>query len=461
MSISLVAFFCKRLPKVALLIFLIASSATQSYAKDWAYTVKPNDTLWDLCLTYTTQKNCWLTVGEYNGVSYPPSLAPGTRIKFPVAWLKVQPVSAVMMFVVGDVQLTLPNGEVKPALVGDELPMDSEVKVSTGGTATLQFADGALLVLEENSHIVMDLLTQHQDTGMVNTQLNLLLGAAKSRVPKRQPRSNFSVSTPSAIAAVRGTEFRVSARAGQMQGEVFEGLVNIAKPHNTSLATHPKNTAPAAQALDVKKNYGINVKDGEALGEAIALLPPITWVTTADDVNLPYTLMWNVLPKASRYKVELLVSAKTEEVISSHYQVDNTWLLPIDKNQCFTVRISAIDAFNLQGMPAVRNICAAKPLPPIKQLTLDEYQLQWPPVEGAYMYRIESSVDSDFSSPILIDYTCQTAYQLTGEEKGLYIRVAPVDEQNRIGLAGIHIKVEPADSQGIIATILFMLMLAL
>ncbi|WP_156312393.1 FecR family protein [Marinagarivorans algicola] len=444
---------------MALLIFLSVSSVTSSYAKDWAYTVRPNDTLWDLCLTYTTQKNCWLTIGEYNGVSYPPSLAPGTRIKFPVGWLKVQPVPAVIMFVVGEVQLTLPSGELKPAQIDDKLTMGAEVKVSSQSSVTLKFADGALLVVEENSHIVMDTLTQHQGTGMVNTQLNLLSGAAKSRVPKRQPRSNFSVSTPSAIAAVRGTEFRVSTSEGQMQGEVFEGLVNIAKPHNASLAARKNNTV--LQAVDVEKQYGLSVKKNEVLGSPIALLPAVTWVTAINDVHLPYTLLWNAQPKASRYKVELLVSDKTEEVISSHYQVGHTWLLPIEQNQCFTVRVSAIDAFNLQGMPAVRHLCAAKPLAAIKQLALNDNQLQWPSIEHANMYRIEGSVDSDFSSPILIDYTCQTTYQLTDEEKGLYIRVIAVDEQGRIGLAGTQVQVKQAGPQGMIATILFMLMLAL
>lgn len=431
-----------------------------SYAKDWVYTVKPGDTLWDLCLNYTTHKNCWLEVGAYNGVGYPPSLAPGTRIRFPVPWLKAQPAPAAITFVAGNVQVIQPSGEKKQALVNDVLAMGSAVVVAEQATATLQFADGATLILESNSHIEMNLLTQHQHTGMVNTQLNLLSGAAKSRVPKRQPRSNFSVSTPSAIAAVRGTDFRISASEGIMRGEVFEGLVNIAKEKNT-VSANKKTSALTYNSIDLAKNYGVFVKKGEPLTKPIKLLGPVAGLTNETHVSLPYTLTWQPLAKAVNYKIELLAQNKTEEVFVSHYQKETQWRLPIDQNQCFTVRISAIDQFDLQGMPATRDMCASQPLSAVQKLTLNKRLLNWQPLVGAKSYRIEASANESFESPEVIAQTTQTFYELNREFEGRYLRVVVVDQQDLTGSASDVVEFKASNTQGIIATVLFMLLLAL
>ena len=425
--------------------------STSASAKDWVYTVKPGDTLWDLCLTYTTHKTCWLEVGKYNGVGYPPSLAPGTRIRFPVPWLKAQPAPASLIYAAGNVQIIASGLPARAAVVGDILPMGAQVKTLEGSSATVQFADGATLVLEPQSHVVMDLLTRHEQTGMVNTRLNLLSGAAKSRVPKRKPRSQFSVSTPSAIAAVRGTDFRVSADAGQMRSEVFEGNIEVANP--------PKSSK--VQRVELAENFGLRVEAGKPLGQPVALLAAVEWMDDVVDITLPYTLTWQVLPLAKRYKVELLAPSEAEEIMASDYVLEATWVLPLQQAQCFTARVSAIDALGLQGMPAERKLCAAEPLPPAQALNIERKQLQWQPVPNAVGYRVEFSEDAAFMTPMLAVTTEMMALPLTPEHKGLYARVTALDDKQRLGEASPPIEVKWQNTEGIIATVLFFLLLAL
>lgn len=444
-------FFNKK--RLVLFLFTLSTvlAAATATAKDWVYTVKPGDTLWDLCLTYTTHKACWMEVGEYNGVGYPPSLAPGTRIRFPVAWLKAQPVPANVIYVAGNVQLALANQQARPAAVGDALPMGAQVQTGEGSSATLQFADGATLVLEPQSQVVMDLLTRHQQTGMVNTRLNLLSGAAKSRVPKREPRSNFSVSTPSAIAAVRGTDFRVSADASQMRSEVFEGNIEVANPPQ----------ANKRQRVVLPQSFGLRVEQGKPLGKPVALLAPVAWFDDAENVVLPYTLKWQPAAEASRYKIELLAPSAAEEIIASGYSTEGAWLLPLAQGQCFSARVSAIDSSGLQGMPAVRELCAAEALRPAQALSIQSKQLIWQAVPNAVAYRVEVSEDAAFTAPVILADTNVTELPLTADNKGQYIRVIPLDAQERLGNPSEAIQVKWQNTEGIIATVLFFVLLAL
>ena len=444
--------FCE---KKHLMCFLFTLSTTffvsAAQAKDWVYTVKPGDTLWDLCLTYTTYKACWVEVGEYNGLAYPSSLAPGTRIRFPVSWLKVQPTPANVIFVVGSVQLVLANQPIRAAKVGDTLPMGALVQTGKDSSATLEFADGATLVLEPQSRVVMDLLSRHQQNGMVNTRLNLLSGAAKSRVPKREPRSNFSVSTPSAIAAVRGTNFRVSADAEQMRSEVFEGDIEVANPPQ----------AAKRQRVALSQSFGLRVEKNKPLGKPVALLTPVVWADNVANIALPYTLAWQPLAGAERYKIELLAQSQTEEVIASDYTTESAWLLPLVQEQCFWARVSAIDGAGLQGMPAQRELCAAPALPPAQGLSIQSKKLVWQAVSKAATYRVEVSEDATFNTPVVLANTPTNTLPLTAKYKGLYIRVIPLDAQGRLGNASEAIEVSWHNTTGIIATVLLFILLAL
>ena len=61
-------------------ILLMPMSAVSS---EWIYSVRPGDTLWDLCKTYTTKIDCPTKLGERNHVSLPKRLPPGYLIRFP------------------------------------------------------------------------------------------------------------------------------------------------------------------------------------------------------------------------------------------------------------------------------------------------------------------------------------------------------------------------------------------
>ena len=406
------------------LVFLLAT--LNAYGEDWVYTVKPGDTLWHLCLKFTVNKKCWLQVGPYNNVAYPPSLAPGTRIRFPVAWLKAQPLAAKLVFVSGVVQIEQPNTPIKVAKVGDELTIGTIVTALAKSTATLQFADGATLVLEPESQVEMDRLSHHETTGMVDTRVNLNSGAIKTHVPKRDPHSQFEVNTPSAIAAVRGTEFRVSVDNKTTRNEVYESAIEVSNSAQT-------------ETIKIPTRFGLKVDAGTALGKPVALLNPVTWSDDATQVTSDYVVRWKSTRGAKGYKTEFFTINNSEELFFTESTITSE--LPIAKvdtpiaPNCFYVRVSAVSAEGLQGMPATKQLCVAAQLPAVTQLKFKRKTLSWQPLARAQTYRIEASKTPSFTEPLVLHTTDASSWPVPKQYQGFYLRVTALDAKGDAGVA--------------------------
>lgn len=431
-------------------ITLLLCTAKPVVAQDWIYSVRQGDTLWDLCLTYTHIKNCWLKIGPYNAVDYPRSLAPGTRIRFPVAWLKAQPAEVEIIYISGSVQVTkgstapsLPAQSPQPAKQGDKLTMGTQIQTGEASTASLKFGDGSVLVLEPSSHIVLDTLSQHGNTGMVDTRINLLQGSAKSQVKKHTPGARFRVSTPSAVAAVRGTNFRISTSSDVMLGEVFEGAVDV-------------SSSESKAGVIVAQAYGIKAEKGRPLSKPRQLLNAPALISPQAHQALPFKLKWQPMPDADHYKVELLASGTDEKVLSRIVSAQTAVEISAADPGCFTLRVSAIDSIGLQGMPTQHDVCGTYPPEPVT-LSINPadptatapapVQLTWTASAGVNQYLVEVSGSAKFNS-VLHRYTTEnTHFTLTDTlPDTVYIRVSAIAEYGVTGESSNSVKQSEKDN---------------
>ena len=395
-------------------LFSLIFISSYAFSSDWIYTVRKGDTLWDLCSTYTHVVNCWLKIGEYNGVEYPKIMAPGTRIKFPVTWLKSPPTTVKVLYARGDVDKVWSSGESKPLLKGMELAIGDSVRTGENSTSTLLFADDSILILEESSYITMDSLSLARDETMVDSKVNLSRGSASARVPKpfnsktpsdkqskntrtRKPniQRRFEIQTPSAVAAVRGTEFRVSARGeegAEMAGEVYAGEIRV------SQQIKQKNTEKA-----LLKKYGIVVEKDREMGNPIELLSAPAIQTSGSIQYEQLSLSWDELSGATKYVLSLFPSSERDnllkkvEVNDSHYRFDDLDL------GCYQIALRAIDVFGLQGLVTVREFCLVPvPDPPKARIDHDkDYNgsvLSWLSAPDTNEYQVEFSNSESFSS---------------------------------------------------------------
>lgn len=413
-------------------ITLVLLCAGKAVAEDWIYTVKPGDTLWDLCREYTTKRNCWQEVGPYNGVDYPPSMAPGTRVRFPVAWLKMQPAPATLLFFTGEVSVQLPGGEPRAAVLGETFPMGAALRTGSLGAASVQFADGALLFLEASSELHLDKLSRHSSTGMVDTQLRLNRGAGRAKVPVREPRSEFRIATPSAIAAVRGTEYRVSADGESTLSSVYESTIRV--------------STVAGNGVDVPEKFGLVAKKDEPLGQPEPLLPPVEfddaprWLSTVGAVS------WTPIDGSSGYRVEWLNQSERAGIVAAEQFAAAEAALPslLQAGRCYDLQVRALSPSGLQGMPALREVCVAEGLAASDGLEIKKRTLHWAAITGAKAYRVELSQSRDFSTiaqrATVTDNHWPIDYQGKGE---VYLRVIPLDDNDVTGQASDVVGYEP------------------
>lgn len=125
--------------------------------------------------------------------------------------------SAEIKVVTGKVEVQRKGeGEWVPVAVGARLVEGDHLRAWAGAAARMDLPDGSTIFLAENSRIVVGKLEFDQQNQARTALFHLAVGkvravvsqAALSLVKARQ--SNFAISTQTAVAAVRGTDFEVS-----------------------------------------------------------------------------------------------------------------------------------------------------------------------------------------------------------------------------------------------------------
>lgn len=433
-----------------LLIIVLSLFHSRAYAEqDWLYSVRPGDNLWNLCLKYTTKTDCWLKLGDYNNVEYPRQLPPGLIIRFPVSWLKTLPKPVTLAYFSGEVSYQEhPDAEITPAVAEVKLPIGAAVFTGDNSIAGLLFGDGTHMQLEPNSTLVLDALSVPGEGSIVDSRTRLQSGAVKTRVPERQPKSRFRISTPAAIAAVRGTEFRVTSYQDDsgtpiMTGEVFEGRVAVAgqaSPDKGSIDTSDKVT-------ELTRGYGIIAQLGKELDNPQPLPQAPKWQDADQSQLPPVTLSWQRANGINTYRLEIAKISNTElgeqanlvTVVSTEmtdYQDTNLTLT----EGCFVFALRGQSALGLVGLAAKQKVCIRDQLPaPLLEKPSLNFQpdtkslrLDWQPVTLAEGYEVEISLDKSFTNTVTTlvsdgpDLTLPISDELN---QGFYYRVKAVADE--------------------------------
>lgn len=422
------------------LVTLCLACCTQwVVAADWLYSMRPGDTLWSVCKTYTKEANCWQQLGPLNQIDRDRTIPPGTRIRIPASWLKVPAASVKIDFSHGDVQFQRPGEAPTAAQAGVELPIGTKLK-TRDGTVTLRFADDSTMLLEPDSELELDSLSNFELNGMVDSTVRLHQGTVKTRVIKREPRSRFFTITPSAVAAVRGTEYRVSiadvsrpAHQGKQDEtsrvEVYQGLVDVAAD---------------ATRFPVPESYGIVAKAGDPLEPPVRLLDaplfkkiPARFMVSTDPFSAEkqaLEISWDAMPGASAYQLSIYQDQQNQD--SSEQLIKTVRTIALSENinaletGCYRLGLRAIDGLGLHGLAAKSRTCLEDaPEGPALQSALpdnsDTHQhlLAWPAIESADQYLIQIAEDADFQHLIRSEVTVEPKYILESPDSPQYVRV--------------------------------------
>lgn len=401
--------------------------------KDWLYSVRPGDNLWNLCAQYTTRADCWLKLGNYNSVIYPRQLPPGLIIRFPISWLKDVPKTTTLSYYSGEVwSYTDDPNDLSIIELGEKLALGTTVITGENSYATLRFDDGTLLQIEPNSKLLIESQSGYSPTDSYRSEIFLNSGAVKTRVPERQPKSRFQIRTPSAIAAVRGTEYRLVSRSADSDQEdknisiteVTEGVVAVSA--NTS-------------EVDVKKGFSVKTEQGKAPSAPKPLLVAPSWHELVKTVQtVPVSLAWVDVADATAYKLDVLKDNDQGEVIESIELagVQYTDAALAYSEGCFRFQLKAIDQEGIQGLPQNIRVCLTEKVDaPVvaraKSVAKPENDivLQWQGSEQAQSYIVEISRTADFIEVTESYVVTEPNLMLTWHsdyDQGFYYRIKAV-----------------------------------
>jgi hypothetical protein len=362
---------------------------------EWIYIVVKHDTLWDLSEKYFPNVGYWKKFQALNGIEEPKRITPGVRLRVPMAWLSDQPVPARILAVKGDVKLTpAKTSSLETVSVGTLIHLGDRLQTAADASASIEFADGSVVDVRQQTDLVFDHLSAYSDTGMVDTRLRLSNGRMDIRArPAAGPGSRFEIHTPAAISAVRGTQYRTAAQEAQSATwvEVLEGKVAATGSDTTAMV-------PAA--------YGTRVLQGDPPMPPRPLLQAPELQPIPEKIErIGWPLTWFPVTGAKGYHTEVASQADFSLVLWERYSDGPRVSLPDLADGSYHVRVRAIDDLDIEGMDRQQRIeLDARPQPPVPLAPRDEGasrspmpKLSWSDSSEATSYRLQLASDPAFT----------------------------------------------------------------
>ena len=336
-----------------------------------AYTVQPNDTLIGLGARYLSKPSDYLAVQKLNGIANPRHLRVGFGLSIPYDLLRSEPVGAALVAYRGSVTVTAAGGAAVPVMRDMKLGEGFALVTGPDAFLTIEFEDGSRTTLPSRSRLTIRRLRKVTMTGAVDRILALEAGRSESSVQHlTDPKDRFVVTTPLAVAAVRGTQFRVAydTDAAHSLLEVIEGKVG-----NTPGDDQAETLTPAG--------FGLVTSRGEA-SHLIALLPAPK-LQTPGKVQEEAAVAFAVaaVPQAKAYRAQLASDGGFVDLIAE--DVSQTTALPFGQlpDGDYFVRVSALDENGLEGPSSTYAF----------ERQLNTFETQKPAAENGRRYRFRWS----------------------------------------------------------------------
>jgi len=225
-----------------LVLFAVGASApayAEAYADqqslDWHYTVRPDDDLKLIAERLLKPQYDWPSITHYNHIKDIERLQVGSILKIPLSWLKHQPQPAKVIRHEGVALIKRRQDTRYQDISSTTLLYVGDEVLTREGRIVIEFADNSIVKLEDFSHLIFNKLSKYNEIGMVDTRMRLRRGGLRTIVSPLNKGSRYEISTPSAVAAVRGTDFRLRANQLGTTLEVIEGAVQFIYRHGQEL----------------------------------------------------------------------------------------------------------------------------------------------------------------------------------------------------------------------------------
>jgi len=318
------------------------------------YVTRAGDTLYQIAALYLRDPHDWTVLSRLNRIPAPRRLQAGIELKLPAALLREEQESAGVVATSGPAGHAFGKGPDTPLVTGMMLGEGDRVRTGHEGFVTLELPDGSHVTLTQDAMIEIGKLRESALTGATDRVIGLQHGEVDSEVTHATKQDDrFQIRSPSVVAGVRGTRFRVSYDSGQQQTavEVLDGAVGVDPA--SAAAPPPGMPLQASQQL-VTARFGSLTGASGAIGAPVELLPAPS-LTDPAKVQDGKTVAFDLVPtgEASGYRVQIARDAdlldliRDRRVSAPHADFGD---LP---DGTYFVRISALERNGLEGLPQI------------------------------------------------------------------------------------------------------------
>ena len=395
----------------------------QRQQPEWIYHTQKGDTIWDICLKYTNKRGCWITLTQYNNVSNDRAVAINTPIRIPVGWLKKPFVVGQVAYVTGSAEYSLWNDKQFTRLTsGQDVHLGAKIHTAANSFVKVVLHKTNEVLIKENSELLLHKFSSENESEL-NEELILEKGAADAEVNSGKVKNRFIIKTPAAIAAVRGTEFRINSHGDHMRGEVLEGQIDVKSE---------------VSSQSVPAGFGVAATKGKAVQPPRELPPKPIMTKQQIKMALPAKVEWQALSGIDQYQTSLLDSAGAILAIDT---VKQNWAIydALDKG-CYSVKVHGIDNEGFHGVDAHAQLCVIDHLPAVVLSDSTDLKdednnlvLSWQGIAEANRYKIQISEDAEFTQIAKEIMTSDTQVEFPKlEGKTVYIRVIAMDSLGRV-----------------------------
>jgi hypothetical protein len=385
-----------------------AFAYAQNPAKNWTYTIREGDTLISICRAYLRDPEAWRTVGKTNGIDDPERLRVGAELRIPFTMLRTFAGTAEAMWTRGDVHAFSADGAPVAVNAGTRLPIGSRIETGAQGAVLLRLVNGALLLVDERSRVVLDEMTVYSLTGTTRTRLRMDSGRIENRVVSPlNGASQYQIKTPVVTTAARGTEFRVSLDDQQRTAhtEVVHGRIEVAAG---------KEQRPLDAGFGLVASVGGHITAPTPLPAApdLASLP-------ARLERVPVQLSWPAQAAAQKYRVRLTGVDDGRTLIDDIVDAPKVQWQDVPDGS-YRVSIRSIADTGFEGSDAESALVIhARPEPPLVSTPQHQARLhggdvdfQWTRSDTASSYDVEIADEPTFARPIaVVTGYAQTQYR--------------------------------------------------
>lgn len=389
----------------------------------WRYTTRPGDNLINLGKAHLINPDDWKVLQQLNQIKNPYRMPVGQVLRIPLSLVKQGPASATVIFVSGQVQLQQSAATFLPLNIGDNLGAGAKIATKENSKVVIQFADGSTTEMTSNAKLSLDSMSLYSGGAMVDTKLRLQKGQLETHAnPQHKGSNRMQVITPSAIAAVRGTKFRVTADQMATTQETLDGQVALGASN---------------QEVIVNKGYGSQAARGKPPIPPVELLPAANTNGFKENyTSLPLIFDMPAMQGAVAWAGKIATDNQFNHSVAENEVKGNQLdFAEIPDGQLY-LNVRAKDKQGIAGYEAVHAfVLNARPfqpdmVSPAAQSVIrdDSPLLKWQKVEDADLYLVEIATDPAFKHTLEKSKVKGLDYQLNKKlvEGQYYWRVASI-----------------------------------